>query len=286
MDGRKENIMKYKFATLILVTLFVILTLACNSAGPLSGFLATPTSTVTSTPSATPTITPSQTPTASPTPLPTGVVIDKLNNGETRIVDYDMGYYLVFNEDWIPIKDDGDSIKEAMEAAGKENPELKDTIKQLDLILQDDALRLLAFNANKKYRSGSFFTNLVVISMEDNLLQALPLDLFIELNVEEIERGGSNAKVIQSGVAENKNMVAYGYIMLDNSSIQNGKTVRVRQFIIVIKFEAAMNVFTLTIPHTDEENAEELYKDFLDSLFLLEGSTILTYFPRVGSYPA
>lgn len=271
--------MKYRSAISTLTIFIALLALACNSTGPIANIFATPTFTSTVTPSASPTITPSPSPSASPTPLPTGIMIEKLTGETTRVVDYDMGYFLVLNKDWLPLNADSESIKEAMDAAGKENPELATAREYIENILRDDAVRLLAFNTDKRYREGGFITNLVILTMQDSILEAMPLDLFIELNVEEINRKGSNAKMVTSGVAENNNMVAFGYIILDNNAFQDGRTLPVRQFIVVIKVETAMVFFTLTIPNSVEGTAEIVYQDFLDSLYLLEGPTTLTYQP-------
>lgn len=269
--------MKFRSTSAKVILILIIFSLACNSAGPISTFFATPTLTPTITPSATPTITPSPTPTLTTTPLPTGVVTEKSANGEKRVVDYDSGYYLVLSKDWLPIEPNSESLKEAMEAAGEENPELQDAIGRLDAVLQNDSLRLLAFNVDKKYRSEDFFTNLVVISFKDSIVDDLPLDLFIELNVEDIKKSNKNGKVTESGVAKNKNNLSYGYIMLDNSVEQSGRTIKIQQFIVAIKANGIMNLFNLTVPSTTTGDAKELYQEFLDSVFLLEKSTVLSY---------
>ena len=262
--------MKTKLAVPLLVITFIFVSLACQSSGPLGGLFATATPTPTNTSTPTPTVTPSPTFTPSPTPLPTGVQSESLADGSTKVIDYDFEYALLLSEDWLPIPANAEDLKKAVDTASEDNPELGETLKNLNEIIQDDTLRLLAYNTNKIYRDGTNFPNLIVVTLEDAVIKSLPLDFLVELNVEQIKESNLNAEVIDSGVKTNKNKVEYGYIVMENNVNQGSKNVNVRQYAIIFKRDSAMTLFTLTIPGKVKDQADTILQDLLDSLYWLE----------------
>lgn len=246
--------------------LLIFASLACQSTGPLATLLATPTATPTITPSATPTFTPSPFPTSSPV----GVAKEKLDSGETLIIDYDNGYVLLLSQEWFTVPADAESLKEAMGSVVEENPELASALENMKVLIQDDTLRFIAFNTSKEYRDGSTFTNLFTVSISDPVVASLPMDFFVELNVEQIRESSAKAQIIDSGESTNINGIPYGYIVLDNNQIQDGISINARQHILVIKKEDTMTLFTLTVPGKVSSNAEELIQQISDSLYSLE----------------
>lgn len=262
--------MRTKIALPLLVVTFIFVSLACQSSGPLGGLFATATPTPTNTSTPTPTVTPSPTFTPSPTPLPTGVQSESLTDGSTKVIDYDYEYALLLSEDWLPIPANAEDLKKAIDSASENNPELEETLKNVDAILKDDTLRLLAYNTNRAYRDGTNFPNLIVVTLEDAVIKSLPLEFLLELNVEQIKESSLNAKVLDSGMKTNKNKVEYGYIVIENNVNQGSKNVTVRQYSIIFKKDAAMTIFTLTIPGGVKDKADIILQDLLDSLYWVE----------------
>lgn len=264
--------MKTKFTLLLLVSLFLLVSFACQSSGPIGNLFASPTPTVTITPSATPTLTPSPTPTVTPsqTPLPTGVHFEDQSNGDVRVTDYDGGYALILSKDWVSIPADADSLKDAIQDASEDNPELADSLKDMDRVIEDDTLRMLAFNTKREYLDGTTFPNLLVITLEDVVIKSVPLDFLVDLNVEQMETNLNQAAILDSGTDRNVNKVEYGFISLDNRVKQGPRIVSVRQHIVIIKVDSAMTIFTLTIPGGVKNKSEPLLQDLIDSIHLLK----------------
>jgi len=264
--------MKSKFALLLLLSLILLTGFACQASGPVGNLFASPTPTVTITPSSTPTLTPSPTSTVtpSPTPLPTGVHFEDQSNGDIQIIDYDGGYSLLLSDDWISVPASADALKEAIKNVSKDNPELAESLKNMDEVIGNDALRLISFNTQKEYRDGTTYPNLVVITLEDSVIKSIPLTFLVDVNVEQIKSDGGRAVVLDSGTDKNANAVEYGYIYLDNQIKQGPRIVKVRQNVIIIKVDSSMTLLTLTIPNGTKDKAEPLLKSLIDSISLLK----------------
>jgi hypothetical protein len=264
--------MKSKFTILLLLALLLIAGFACQASGPVGSLFASPTPTVTITPSATPTLTPSPTSTATPsrTPQPTGVHFEDQSNGGVQITDYDGGYSLVLSKDWVSVPADEDALKKAVESASENNPDLADSLDDMQDVIDNDTLRLIAFNTDKEYRDGTTYPNLVVITLEDVVIKSVPLDFLVDINVEQIKSGSGQATVLDSGTGRNANKAEYGFIYIDNRIKQGPRIVNVRQYILIIKVDSSMTLLTLTVPNGVKAKAEPLVQSLIDSISLLK----------------
>ena len=256
--------MKSRFVLLSGLIAFILFNFACQSAGPLAAVFATSTPTFTITPTATPTSTPS------PTPLPTGIQFEVQSDKSTRVVDYDSGYILLLSQDWIALPGDADALKEAVEKLSVTNPEIAEMTEYFS-ILDNQALRLMAFNKNKEYREGTLLTNLIALTIEDPLAGSLPMDLLVEINVEQLKKNVSISNVLSYLNDINQNGVEYGYIQVETTVIQAGQSEKAHQNIVLIKNDSSMTLFNLTLPFSKRESGGLLVQDFIDSIVLIDG---------------
>jgi hypothetical protein len=223
--------------------------------------------TITPTFTVTPTFTPTHTP--SPTPLPTGVHIEEQSDQSTRIVDYEGGYILQFSKDWTVLPGDIDSLKENIETLVESNPEVADMMEQFQQI-DNQALRVIGLNTNREYREGTLLPNILVLSLQDELVSGLPMDLLVELNVEQLEKDLSISEVLSSSNDINQNDVEYGHIELKTSILQNGGSVDAWQNLLIVTNGSYTTLFSLTLPLTKQESGQTLVQELIDSIEKLE----------------
>lgn len=256
--------MKSKFALLSGLIAFILFNFACQSAGPLAAVFATSTPTFTITPTATSTSTPS------PTPLPTGIQFEEQSDQSIRVVDYDSGYIFLLSQDWIVLPGDADALKEAVEKLSVTNPEITEMMEYISM-LDNQALRFMAFNKNKEYREGTLLTNLIALTIEDRLAGSLPMDLLVEINVEQLKKNVSISNVLSYSNDINQNGVEYGYIQVETTVIHAGQPEKAHQNIVLIKNDSSMTLFNLTLPFSKKESGRLLVQDFIASIELVDG---------------
>jgi hypothetical protein len=256
--------MKSKFMLFISLSMFILVSMACQMAGrSLDSIFATTTPTFTVTPTFTPTHTPS------PTPLPTGVHIEEQSDQSTRIVDYDGGYTFVLSKDWTALPGDIDSLKENIETLVESNPEVADMMEQFQQI-DNQALRVIGLNTNREYREGTMLPNLLVLTLQDNFASALPMEVLVELNVEQLEKNLSISEVLSSSTDINQNDVEYGHIELKTSVMQNNRSVDAWQNMLIVTNGSYTTLFSLTLPLTKQESGQTLVQELIDSIEKLE----------------
>jgi hypothetical protein len=265
--------MRHKSARIFFVlALFLVVSLACQTAAPVSNLFTTPTPTFTITPSPTltPTITPTSTPTITPssTPRPTGIHFDETSRG-IQVTDYDSGYLLLLSYDWFLIPADKDLLREAIQDLSSSEPAMADTLRNMEL-LNDNSIRMISMNRNPSYRNGDLMTNLIAISIQDPMLGSFPMDLFVEITAEQMGDEMPHVKVLDSGVRINENKVEYGYITMDTRVNQRIRPINARQTLIVIKAGTTVTFFSLTLPDGLSDKSAALVDEIADSLYLLD----------------
>ncbi len=255
--------MRSKFILYSSLGMLILASIACQSAGPLNTIFATitPTSTVT------PTFTPTHTP--SPTPLPTGVDIQEQPDQSVKVIDYEGGYILELSKDWTVLPGDIDAMKESIETLTESNPEVADMMKQFQQI-DNQALRVIGLNTNREYREGTLLPNILVLTLRDNLASALPMDLLVEMNVEQLEKNLSISEVLSSSNDINQNHVEYGHIELKTSVMQNGGPVDAWQNLLILTNGPYLTLINLTLPLTKQESGQALVQELIDSIEKLD----------------
>jgi hypothetical protein len=256
--------MRSKIALFLGLSMLILFSLACQMAGgPLNSIFATMTPTFTVTPTFTPTRTPS------PTPLPTGVHIEQQPDQSTKVIDYEGGYILQFSEDWTVLPGDIDSLKENIDTLVESNPEVADMMEQFQQI-DNQALRVIGLNTNREYREGTLLPNILVLTLRDNIGSALPMDMLVEMNVEQLRRNLSISEVLSSSNDINQNQVEYGHIELKTSVMQNGRPVDAWQNLLIVTHGPYTTLFSLTLPLAKQESGQTLVQELIDSLEKLD----------------
>ena len=263
--------MKPTARILLTLTALILVSLACQAAGPVTNLFATPTPTFTVTPSPTFTPSPTMTPTItpSPTPRPTGIQFETTAGGQIRITDYDSGYILVLSRDWFLIPTDKDELRQAIKDLSASEPDMAESLRAMDL-LDDDAIRMISMNRNPQYRDKDLFTNLIALSIDDPIFGNIPMDIFVELNVEQITQNVSYATVVDSGVGTNDNKVEYGYITMSTRVNERIRPINVTQNLISIRVGTTFTIFNVTVPSTAQGSARQIVDEILGSLYLLD----------------
>lgn len=269
--------MKYYWSRITLaVLLFVVANLACSSANVLPGLFATETPTFTITPTFTPTLTPSPTststptPTLTPTPLPSGVSKVEKPGGGTIVTDYDAGYSLEISKDWLVVPATMEDLQQMSEGLQASNPDLAKAMKNMQTV-GNDALRLMAFNQDKATQAGTMITNLNIVIQQEDLILALPLDFFLDLNVEQVKTSLPSAKVLSSGVSKNANGVEIGVIEIElNANTTAGNSITAYEKLVFVKTETAMCIFTFAGPNALRATLLPGFDEVIDSIQLLE----------------
>lgn len=257
---------------LLALAIFLVVSLACQVAAPVSNLFTTPTPTFTITPSPTltPTITPTSTSTItpSPTPRPTGIHFEETSRG-IQVTDYDSGYLLLLSYDWFLVPADKDQLREAISELSSTEPAMADTLRNMEL-LNDNSIRMISMNRNPAYRDGSLMTNLVVLSITEPMLGSFPMDLFVEITAEQMQKDLPYVKVQDSGTRINGKKVEYGYITMDTRVNQRIRPINVRQSMIIVKADNTLTFFSLTVPAALSDKAALLMDEIAESLYLLD----------------
>lgn len=260
------------FRILFILTVLSFLALACGAGGPLMSLFATATPTSTVTPSITPSPTPTLTPTATltPTPIPTGVQKTEQSDGSTLVTDYDAGLRLEISKDWLVVPvtvKDLQALSKSLEAS---NPDMAKAMRSIQTV-GSDAMRLMAFNQDKTTHEGTMVTNLNVVIQQQEMLLAMPLDFFIELNAEQIKSALPGTKILSSGVTQNAQGVEMGYIELElKANTTSGQSVTAYEKMVVVKTKTAMSIITFAGPKNRQADLIPIFDKVIDTIQLLE----------------
>lgn len=231
---------------------------------------ATPTSTVT--PSITPSPTPTLTPTATltPTPIPTGVQKTEQSDGSTLVMDYDAGLSLEISKDWLVVPVTVKDLQDLSKSLEASNPDMAKAMRSIQMV-DSDAMSLMAFNQDKTTHEGAMVTNLNIVLQQQEMLLALPLDFFIELNAEQIKSALPGAKVISSGVTKNAQGVEIGYIELElKANTTSGQSVMAYEKMIVVKTKTAVSIITFAGPKSRQTDLIPIFDKVINTIQLLE----------------
>jgi len=257
--------------TTLIVILLSVTILACQAGSGFPSLFATETPTVTMTPSVTPspTSTPTPIPSATPTPLPTGFERKELSNGANLFTDYDAGYTFQLSKDWLALPATMKDIQDMAKKMEGSNPSMADAMRSLQSI-DSDALRLMALNQNQDFNQGAMVTNVTVVIQQDAMVLALPLEFFINLNIEQIKAALPDAKVLSSKVYKNANGVEIGIIELEMKVKTNsGQSLTAYEKMVVIKTDTAMSMITFTGPVSRKEVLIQSLDEIIDTIKLL-----------------
>ncbi|MFZ5881700.1 MAG: hypothetical protein ACOY0R_20225 [Chloroflexota bacterium] len=269
---------KYGSRITLVILLLVVANLACSSANVLPGLFATATPTFTNTPTITPTFTPSPTSTSTPTPtltptptpLPTGVSITEKPGGGMSVTDYDAGYTLEISADWLVVPTTMEDLQKMSQGLQASNPDLAKAMKNMQAV-GNDALRLMALNQNKATQSGTMITNVNIVIQQEAMILALPLDFFLDLNVEQIKAALPSAKVLSSSISKNANGLEIGIIEIElKANTTVGNSVTAYEKIVFVKTGTAMCVFTFAGPNALRETLVPRFDEVIDTIQLLE----------------
>jgi hypothetical protein len=201
--------------------------------------------------------------------LPTGVHFEKLPNNHTRITDYDSGLVLLLSKNWLSFPSDPAALKEAIQEMSEADSDLADSLRALES-LGDDSLRSISLNTSRQYRDGQFLTNLIVLAIRDPMLSSFPMDLLVELNAEHVKSGPSMTKLLDSGVDRNKNNIEYGYMTVETTLNQGGARISAYQRVFIVLSGSYVSFLNVTVPSAVRDNAETLFQEVIDSIYLLE----------------
>lgn len=270
--------MKRNWSRITLAILLLgVASLACNSVN-LPGLFATATPTFTNTPTITPTFTPSPTSTSTPTPtltptptpLPTGVVKAGQPGGGTLVTDYDAGYTVEISADWLVVPATVEDLEQMSEGLKSTNPDLAKAMQGMKSV-DTDALRLMAFNQDKATQSGTMITNVNVMIQQEAMILALPLDFFLDLNLEQIKSSLPSVKVLSSGISKNANGVEIGVIEIElKATTTVGNSVTAYEKLVFVKTGTAMCIFTFAGPNALRESLVPVFDEVIDTIQLFE----------------
>ena len=266
--------MKQNKTISIFVIVLALAILSCSGAGGIPNLFATATATATNTFTPSPTLTPSptatQTQTPSPTPLPTGVATEAQSDGSTIFTDYDNKYELILPKDWVAIPLSSKDLAQILKGLSEKNPALKDiaeSFKRLD----PNVMRVIAVNANPKYMSNGFSTNLSITAIEDKVLSSMPID-FVTGAVEELLKK-QGAKLLSSGnlAIKNANGVEIGILDFQQTApTASGSKVQVRSKAIVFQAGGKMIMVQLATPLQFGEELLPILDKVSDSITLMK----------------
>ena len=263
----KKNWLRIAFIVILLSTTI----LACQAGSAFPSLFATETPTVTMTPSVTPSPTATSTPIPSltPTPLPTGVDKQELSTGDILFTDYDAGYTFQLSKDWLVIPATMEDLQDMSKTLEESNPDLAKAMRGLQSI-DSDALRLMAFNQNRDLNQGTMITNVNAIIQQEDILMALPMDFFIDANVEQIKSALPGSKVLSSKIFENANGVEVGVIELElKANTTSGQSVTAYEKMVAIKTDTAFNLITFAWPNSRKDVLLPLFDEIINTIKLL-----------------
>jgi hypothetical protein len=256
------------------VVLPILMTsLACQVASsPVTGLLATPTSTFTVTPSPTATLQPTFTPTLAPSPTlkPTGLSFEELPGNGTKVWDYDSGYILVLSGEWVLIPTDKDDLRNAIRDLSSLDQDMANSLRNMDL-LNNDTIRLIFVSRNPEYRNRELLPNMISFSFQDPVIRNAPMYELVEFHTEYLKENFPSADVFDQGVRTNSNNVEYGYIDVETRINERIRPINVYQQFILVKADATMTFFNVTIPSALKDQAGPLLEDFINSIYLFDG---------------
>jgi hypothetical protein len=199
----------YKWISLFAFTLFVAISLACNSISvPRLFATTTPVPTDTATPL--PTSTPMPTPQPTATPQPTGVECNEQADGSTLCVDYDNQYQFILPADWTVLPVAAMDFSSLADQLIEKNPDFKNilgTFKNMD----PNVIRAIALNVHKQYIESGYGANISVMALDDAVTVALPMELLMG----SMENGmPAGAILVSSETKTNANGVEIGIMEL------------------------------------------------------------------------
>jgi hypothetical protein len=247
--------------------------LACQVASsPVNGLLATPTATLTVTPHPTATPQPTFTPTLvpSPTPRPTGLFFEELPGNGTKVWDYDSGYVLVLSGEWVLIPTDKDDLRNAIRDLSSLDQDMANSLRNMDL-LNDDSIRLIFVSQSPKYRNRELLPNMISFSFQDPVIRNAPMYELVNFHAKYFKEDFPSANVFDQGVRTNSNNVEYGFIDVETRINERIRPINVYQQFILVKANATITFFNITIPSAIKDQAGPLLEDFINSIYLFDG---------------
>lgn len=251
------------------IGLLVLMLLSCEATAGLPNPFAT--ATPTATPTFTPSPTPSPTPTATltPTPPPTGVFTETLADDATHFVDYDAGYEMLTPRGWTVIPIDAVDIQKAASALGNNNPDIKNAIEQLSQ-LDPNSFRLFVLDTDPAHFVKGLVTNITVFMVKDKMSAALPMDMLLSVNLENIKSTYPSVKVISSEVKKNAGGVEIGLLEVRLPlSKPNGTSIVIYEKQCYIKANDGITILTFATPQNMKDVTTPAFDLLIDSIKLL-----------------
>lgn len=256
------------FKLAVFISMAALASLSCG-VSDIGGIFATETPTPTSTFTPTPTFTPSPTPTSTPTstptatPLPTGVTSEEQADGSTLLVDYDNKYHLLLPVDWMAIPLTADDMAQAMQQAGKEDPdfvEMAQAFQEMD----PDIIRLIGLNANRKYSGASFPTLLTITAFSDAIASTMPMAFVTAMIEDNILTGASN---LSWDVINNENGVEVGVVNgIKTITAPNGLKVVVAERVIAFQTKDKLIIIDVVTPKEYGDDVFLPFEGIIDSI--------------------
>ncbi len=246
---------KMKFrALLVALTLLFIVSLACSSAGPLSGLFATatptPTNTPTVTPTSTPTLTPSPTltPTATATPRPSGVSDETQPDGTIVFTDYDNLYQVTLPENWVVFHLEMEDLKTMGEKFSETNPEMKEMLAALRNV-DKKLFRAMIIDTDRDHLANKQLPNITITVPQEAMFKNMPPAFLSGALASALPDINPGIKVLSDGFDTTPSGVEIGFIESTlTANNPNGKRMTVYQKIVIFEIKNGVAMLTFTCP--------------------------------------
>ncbi len=255
----------FGFRVVLLLTLLVGISLACQAGNVVPSFLATPTPTYTITP----------TPTSTATPLPTStpasdVSLEPQADGSELFIDPQTGFSLSIPSTWAGIPANVDDISQYMEKVSEDNPQLSQALSLLKE-MDPNILRIMALDTNADHYTENYAPNFTVISLKDPISTKMSLEKVVQVTGSAIKSQYPGASLLDSGVEHVNGDFSYGYHELQlQINAQAGKKVDVFQKQVYFLIQDYLVVITLSAPANSYEEALIEFNSIVETVQLLD----------------
>lgn len=226
-------------------------------------FVPTVTSTAIPTRAATPT------PTLPPKPEKTEGIIQttQLENGDTLMVDTELGYQVVFSPEWLVVGLDGDVDAQLAAAFGDQIPE--SVSAKVNSVQGVRGVRAVALDyTGYYYELGELNANIQLVFKSDAKIDDKEVPQLVEDFVAAAPTQMPNANVIYEVIETNFNGIQYGKMII--TFPRETFAVPGKQMVVVLKVPGGLLTLTASAIEDEYQQLESNFQQVVDSIELVQ----------------
>jgi len=198
------------------------------------------------------------------------MTIQKQPAGGTLFYDYDGGYSINIPAEWLVVQIDPDDVQDAVSTLSRTNPELAAPINAAQEA-KPSLYRIIAYDKQADHHVKGYVTNFTVGSFNDDMALSMPLDLLIEISIENAKEQIPGLKAKQLETRVNAQGIPIGSAEMETPiKLSSGGQIAVYQKLLFFRTDKALLVITFSVPKSKAQLALPSFDAIFDGIKAIE----------------